>query len=323
MTYTLFMKIPRLLILLLLPICGIAQSDQHYTMFMYNKLLYNPAYAGSRDLTSVNAVYRDQWDGINGAPKTFSISADAPVGSYMIPFRKVALGVSFTNEQVGIERNQDMVAYYAYRIKLENSVLSFGLQAGAKLYTANYSQLNPYQPNDLNLVHDIKNVFLPNFGSGVYWSGEQFYAGLAIPNILQNYYDKNERKLNNINAREIRGYYLNGGYVFPVSDVIELQPQVLARYAGNGTYQLPFSCDFNLSAIVYSRFMVGVTYRTDKSFEGIVHVQATKNINIGYAYDYLVSALNGYNSGSHELVVGYDFIRDHSKYATPRFVKTF
>jgi type IX secretion system PorP/SprF family membrane protein len=312
-----------LYLLLLLPAFASAQSDQHYTMFMYNKLLYNPAYTGSRDVVSANGVYRDQWDGINGAPKTFSATIDAPVGSYMLPFHKVALGLSFTNEQVGVEQNQNIVAYYAYRIKLETSVLSFGLQAGAKLYTANYSQLNPYQQNDLNLTHDIKNVFLPNFGAGAYWSGENFYAGLSVPNILQNYYDEKERKINNERAREIRGYYLSGGYVIPVSENFQIEPQVMGRYAGNATYQLPFNADLNVSAIIYQRFLFAVTYRTDKSVEGIVHVQATKNINIGYAYDYLMSALQGYNNGSHELVIGFDFIREHAKFTTPRFVKSF
>jgi type IX secretion system PorP/SprF family membrane protein len=307
---------------LLLPFCGFAQTEPHYTMFMYNKLLYNPAYAGSRDVTSVNAGYRDQWTGINGAPKTFNATIDGPVGSYMSAFRPVAIGVSINNEQIGVENKTNLMAYYAYRIKLEKSVLSFGLQAGANLYSANYSQLNPYQPNDPNLTHNVSNAFLPNFGAGVYWSASNYYAGFSVPDILEEYYDKSV-KINNVNAKEIRGYYLNGGYVFPVSETFKLEPQVMARYAGDGTYSLPFNCDFYLSAIIYDRLLIGVTYRTDNSVEGIIHVQATKNINIGYAYDYVLSALNGYAGGSHEIVVGFDIIRNDSKYATPRFIKAF
>ena len=309
--------------LLLLPVCGFAQSDTHYTMFMYNKLLYNPAYAGSRNLTSINADYRDQWDGINGAPKTINLTVDGPVGSYMKPFRKVAVGVSFAREKVGVESNTDMMAYYAYRIQLEKTVLSFGLQGGAKLYSAQYGNLNPHQLNDPNLALNVKSAMLPNAGAGVYWSGDNFYAGLSVPSILQNYFDKNEKTVNNIKAREIRSYYLNGGYVFPVSESISLQPQVIARYAKNAAYSLPLNCDVNLSAIIQDRLLVGATYRTDKSVEAIIHVQATRNINIGYAYDYMLSGLNGYNGGSHELVVGFDIVKDNFKYITPRFIKTF
>ena len=312
-----------LLLAYLLPVFSIAQSDQHYTMFMYNKLLYNPAYAGSRDVTSVNADYRDQWDGINGAPKTGNITIDAPLGSFMKPFRKFALGFSLTNELLGVEHNTDMKAYYAFRIQLKKSVLSFGISGGFDLYSANYSQLSLYQPNDPNFAYNISNSMLPNFGAGVYWAGDNFYCGASVPNLLQDEYDKKEVMVNNNIATQIRGYYLSGGYVFPANETVNLEPQAMVRYAGDGNTQLPVSVDLNLSAIIYNRFLVGVTYRTDKSFEGIVHIQATKKINIGYAFDYLVSGLNGYNGGTHEIVVGFDFVKDNSKYLTPRFIRKF
>ena len=312
-----------LLFIYLLPVYAIAQSDQHYTMFMYNKLMYNPAYAGSRDLTSLNAIYRDQWTGIDGAPKTINISVDAPVGSYMKPFRKVALGLSMTNEKTGVENNTGIRAYYAYRIKFDKSVLSFGLSGGINLYSAAYSDLNLSHQNDPNFTYNVKNEMLPNFGSGVYWSGDNFYCGASVPNLLQNDFDKHEVKVSNSIAQQIRGYYLGGGYVFKANETIKLEPQVLMRYAVNEDHQLPFSCDFNISAIAYERLMIGITYRTDKSVEGIVHVQATKKINIGYAYDYVMSGLNGYSGGTHELVIGYDLVKDNSKFLTPRFIKKF
>ena len=310
-------------ILLILPFVSKAQNYPHYTMFMFNKLVYNPAYAGSRDVTSVDATYRDQWTGINGAPKTLSVSVDGPVGNYMKPFRSVAIGISINNEQLGVTNNTNFMAYYAYRIRLGSSVLSFGLQAGVSDYTANYSQLNPYQQNDLQLTHDIKNAMLPNFGAGVYWSGENFFVSASVPTLLQDYYDKDLKNTDNVESREIRSYFLSGGYVIPLSEDIKLEPQVMARYAGNADYQLPFNCDLNLSVILYNRLLIGATYRTDKSVEGIVHIQATRNINIGYAYDYTASALNGYTGGTHELVVGFNFVRDNNKYSNPRFVKMF
>ena len=310
-------------LLFVLPKLVFAQSDPHYTMFMYNKLMYNPAYAGSRDLTSVNATYRDQWVGIEGAPKTINVSADGLVGSYMIPFRKIGVGISFNSETIGVEKNTDIMTYYAYRIEAGSTVISFGLSAGAKLYTANYSELNPYQQNDLNLTHDIKNAFLPNFGTGIFWSSEKFYMGASSPNLLENYYDKNGWKLNNYQSKEIRGYYISGGYVLPAGESVKIEPQFIFRYAGNATYHLPVNTDINLSAIIYDRMLLGVTYRTDKSVEGIVHLQVYRNFSMGYAFDYMLSGLNGYNSGTHEIVLGYDFVKANNKYATPRFIKSF
>jgi type IX secretion system PorP/SprF family membrane protein len=303
------------------PLAGHAQSDQHYTMFLYNKLQYNPGYTGSRDLTSVNACYRNQWTGMNGAPKVFNAAIDAPAGNYMLPFRPVAVGGSIAGETIGVESNVNIMGYYAYRIKYEGTVVSFGLRAGVKMYTARYSQLNLAQQNDLSFSHDVVNALLPNAGAGIYWYGDNFYAGFSVPNMLQNYYDQQEKP--NPRAKEVRGYYLCGGYVIPVNDVVKIEPQILTRYAGNRYYRLPFNMDFNASVFFYDRLMGGITYRTDKSLEFIVHMQATRSINIGYSYDYLMSELRGYDKGTHEVVIGFDLIRDDSKYLIPRIIRAF
>ena len=301
---------------------GFGQSYPHYTMFMFNKLLYNPAYAGNKNLTTVNANYRNQWTGIDGAPKTLLISADGPVGNYVKPFRRVAVGVLMSNEQLGVTNNTNLMAYYAYRIPFEKSVLSFGLQAGGSFYTANYSKLDPSQSTDQLLTNDIKSAVLPNFGAGVYYSGSNYYISGSTPNLLENYYDKNN-KINNEAGRQLRSYYLGGGYVFTLNDELKLEPQALARYAAGGGHDLPMNADINLSLIIADRLLVGATYRTDKSVEGIVHMQVTNNITLGYAYDHTMSALRHYNNGSHELTLGYDFVKDRNKYMSPRFVKLF
>jgi type IX secretion system PorP/SprF family membrane protein len=295
----------------------------HYSMFMYNKLIYNPGYAGSRNLTSVNALYRNQWVGIDGAPRNFSVSIDGPVGSYMKPFRHVALGLSVSNESAGVLNNTNIMAYYAYRIQVKKTVLSFGLQAGASMLSAKYSDLNPFQAGDAALTKDLKNEMLPNFGAGVYWRGDKFYVGASVPSLLENFYDKDNKTVSSKENRQIRSYYLSGGYVFTLSENFKLEPQVLGRYAGNGNYQLPASADFNLSAIFYDRLMIGATYRTDQSVEALIHLQVTKNLNIGYSYDYATKVLNGFTGGSHEFVLGFDFVRDNNKYINPRFINLF
>lgn len=315
MKYTLW-----LILVALLPTVAIAQNHPHYTMFMYNKLVYNPAYAGNKNMVSVNAAYRNQWTGIDGAPKNFNVAIDGPVGSYMKPFRRVALGLNISNETLGVTDNTNVMASYAYRIPMNKTVLSFGLQAGVAMYKANFSKLSPAQQNDQVLNQNIDNAVLPNVGAGVFWSGANFYASASIPNLLENYYD-NDRK--NGSAKQIRSYYLSGGYIFTVTDDFKIEPQLMARYAGDGTYSQPFNMDANLSFIFFNRLMLGATYRTDNSLAGVIHIQATKRLNVGYAYDYTMSPLQGYNNGSHEIVVGFDFVRDLNKYVNPRFIKPF
>lgn len=314
-----------LVLIVLLPSIAIGQDHPHYTMFMFNKLIYNPAYAGNKNMLTANAAYRNQWSGINGAPRNFNVNIDGPVGSYMKEHRPVSLGLSVNNETLGVTDNTNIMSYYSYRIPIKKTSLSFGLQAGVSIYSAEYSRLNPQQQSDNTLQNNINNAVLPNFGAGVFWSGSNFYVGASVPNLIENYYDKDRKGLTNQtqSARQIRSYYLSGGYIIPITDNFKLEPQVMARYAGNGKYQQPMNVDLNLSLIFFNRLMVGATYRTDESVEAMVHLQATKRLNIGYAYDYTVSGLNGYNNGSHEIVLGFDFVRDVNKYVNPRFIKPF
>jgi len=308
----------------LLPLAGTSQHYPHYTMFMFNKLIYNPAYAGSKNLTTVNAFGRKQWAGFEGAPNSVNVSIHGMVGSYMKPFRKVALGLSLNAEKIGVTKSTNIMTYYAYKIKTgKNSVLSLGLQAGVAIYNIDYNALNPYQQNDPELMSNVNNAPLPNFGAGAYYTGKNYYASFAIPNLLQNSYNNKSENPNVLQSKQIRTYFLSGGYVIPVSRTIKIEPQVLARYAANSTYSLPFNADMNMSVFFYERYMIGATYRTDKSLEGMVYVQLTTNLYMGYSYDYTMSALRGYNKGTHELTVGYDFLRDRNKYINPRFIKLF
>lgn len=310
-----------LLLVLITTFC-FGQSYPHYTMFMFNKLLYNPAYAGNKNMVTANGMYRQQWAGIDGAPRSFTVSVDGPVGSYLSDFRRVATGILVSSEREGITRSTNFMGYYAYRIPFERSVLSFGLQAGANMYTANLSSLDPSQSTDQLLSHDIRNRFLPNVGAGIYYSASNYYVSAAVPNLIENYYDNNNKE-NSDRAKQLRTYYVGGGYVFTLSEMLKLQPQALMRYASGSSYNLPLNADVNLSLIILDRLLVGATYRTDKSLEGILHMQVTDNISVGYAYDYSVSVLQPYNNGSHEITLSYDFIKDRNKYTNPRFVKLF
>ena len=309
---------------LLLPLAAAAQDYPHYTMFMYNKLTYNPGYAGSRNALSVNGTFRNQWTGMAGAPINYNLSIDGPVGRFTKEWRPVALGLVVNRETLGPITNTNIGAIYAYRIRLKNSVMSFGLKAGVGLYNADYSHLNLLDQNDEMLTKDIKNAVLPNFGAGVYWSSKRFYIGLSVPEILENYFDKDQANYpSGKQARQIRSSFLSGGYSFHVNDNVSLLPQLMLRYNKDGKYELPVNADVNLTAILYQRLMVGATYRTDKSVEGIVHFQIAKKINLGYSYDYSLSDISRYAQGSHEFTIGFDFIKDLNEYTDPRFIKDF
>lgn len=309
----------------MLPLSSRCQTDAHYTMFMYNKMYYNPAYTANREVTSITGYYRNQWSAIEGAPKTMGVAFEAPLGSRDQSPKQIGIGLTVNSEQIGVEKKQDVFGNYAFRFRMDNeSILSFGIRAGAQLYSADYTQLNPYQQNDPNLQKNVANATLFNFGLGFFWHNEDCYVGGSIPDLVENYYDKNEKGQQNTRARQARGYYLSGGYVFHSGDDLDILPQVMARYVNDGTYTLPFSCDLNVSFFLAKRLMLGVTYRTDKSFEGLVHMQVAKSLSVGYAYDYVISPLNGYTNGAHEVVLGFDFAgRKYERYDKVHYLGLF
>lgn len=314
----------------LLPFQNYAQTDGHYTMFMFNKLYYNPAYAGEKELPTINATYRYQWSDMPGAPKAFNFSADAPVGKFTRQFRPVALGINLINEQLGVEKYTTVMGNYAYRFAIKKATLSIGLRGGAKLYSANYGQLDIAHSGDPNFQGGISTLVLPNFGTGAFWSAkdnnqrDKYYLGLSIPALLQNHYGKNSQN-NTVLAKETRCVYLSGGYIFPTGNnsPFTLTPQAIVRFLGNLNYHLPVNCDLNLSTTYKDRFTLGITYRTDKSVEFIAHLQVLREVNIGYAYDYSFSPLFPYLGQTHEIVVGFDIVRKNPKYLNPRFIRSF
>ena len=117
-----------------------AQQEAMYSQYMFNTMAINPAYAGSRNVTSATALYRNQWVGIVGAPKTITLSLDAPINS-----KKVGLGLQVFSDKIGVTNTTGAFGSYAYRIRLNKGTLSFGLQGGVSQYKADFQSvsLNP------------------------------------------------------------------------------------------------------------------------------------------------------------------------------------
>lgn len=305
------MKRTLLFILCLATLRSVAQTEAHNTMFMLNKLYYNPAYAGNKDITTITGWYRNQWSAIKGAPVTYGLNADIALKTRNQDFRQFGLGITAASETIGVETKQDIFGNYAFKFEVDDqhTVLAFGLRVGVQLYSANYDLLNPYQSGDPNLAYNVSNAALFNFGGGAFLHNDNYYIGLSIPSMIENYYDKKEKAVHNKRARQVRGYYLNAGYVINSSEDMQIIPQVMVRYTGNADYSLPINADLNISFMAYKRFLVGLTYRTDRSLDIMAGVQVAKNVNIAYSYDYLVSNLAGYDRGAHEVIIGFDFGR--------------
>ncbi|KQO25105.1 hypothetical protein ASF10_06285 [Flavobacterium sp. Leaf82] len=290
-------------------IAGYAQQDAQFTQYMYNTININPAYAGSRGALSVFGLYRTQWVGLDGAPETSSFSVNSPINN-----SNVGIGVSLVNDKIGPTNENNFSVDLSYTVQTSPDFkLSFGIKGTANLFNLDINKLNPENQGDPQF-QDIDNKFSPNVGAGVYWHSNKAYIGLSVPNFIEtNRYDDNDVAI----FKDKINYYLMAGYVFDLDklEYIKFKPAVLTKMVEGAPLQVDVSANF----MFIEKFVVGVAYRWSASVSAMVGFQITDGLYLGYGYDRETTNLNNYNSGSHEIFLRYEFIKNNGKLTTPRF----
>lgn len=279
-----------------------AQQAPMYTHYMYNTLVVNPGYAGSRDALTVTALHRSQWVNFDGAPLTQSLTLHTPVRN-----EHIGLGLSVMNDKIGPVNNTSAFVDFAYMMKLTSKAkLALGLSAGANIFQASLSSLDLDQQNDPVFQNNINNRITPNFGFGVYYSRERFYAGLSAPNLLQNNYSVVDQVSGeDLIAKEQRHYFFIAGTMIKLADNLEFKPTTLVKM----TSSAPVQADLTASFIIMKKLLLGANYRTGDSFGALVGIDITEQLHLGYSFDWSYGLETfKYNQGSHELMLRYDFI---------------
>ncbi|OAB80627.1 PorP/SprF family type IX secretion system membrane protein [Cochleicola gelatinilyticus] len=283
-----------------------AQQDPQYTQYMYNMNVVNPAYAGSKEGLSVTALYRDQWSGFEGAPQTITLSGHSPISD------RVGLGLSAIKDENGPVKETNVYADFSYTLPLgETTKLALGLKAGATFHDVGLGGLELQDDTDPFFDEDINNTY-PNVGAGAFLYTDNFYVGLSIPNFLSSVHlDENGVKF----GSETNHFFATTGYVIQASENFKLKPSVMVKSA----FDAPLSFDANLNALFYEKFELGVSYRLDDSFSGLVGFQINPNIRIGYAYDAVTSEINTVANASHEVILTFDLFFNKRTLRSPRY----
>ena len=287
-----------------------AQQDSQYTQYMYNTMMVNPAYTGSRGVTSIFGLYRNQWVGLDGAPKTAALSIHTPIEG-----KHVGLGGAIYHESIGPQSTNMIDVDFSYTLEFEESKLAFGLKAAGAFYRFDKSKLHLFHPNDY-AFEGKETSFLPNIGAGVYYYGEKYYVGFSIPYLLdtKTFSKNDDRKIiSDINQKQ--HYNIMGGYVFDLSENTKFKPAGLMKIVSGSPLQLDLSGNF----LFNERFTVGAAWRWSAAVSVMAGFQIDRNWFIGYAYDWETTDLRKYNSGSHEIFLRYEFSRDMKKIISPRF----
>jgi type IX secretion system PorP/SprF family membrane protein len=283
-----------------------AQQDAQYTQYMYNTINVNPAYAGSRGVTSIFGLHRTQWVGIDGAPTTNAFSINAPLGS------NLGGGLSFVNDRIGPTNENTISADISYTVQTsETYKLSFGVKGTANLFNLDVSKLNPEQAGDPSL-QNLDNNFSPNVGAGVYFHSDKLYLGASVPNFFETKrYSDNDFVVN----KERMNFYFIGGYVFDVTESLKFKPAFLTKVVEGAPLQLDVSGNF----LINEKFVLGAAWRWSAAVSLMAGFQVSDGIYIGYGYDLETTRLRRYNSGSHEVFLRFELFKRENKIVSPRF----
>ena len=317
------------LLILVCPVAAMCQNEVTYSQYMFNNLLVNPAYAGYKEDINVNLLSRNQWIGIKGAPVTQSLIAD---GAFFRN-KNVGLGLSILNDRIGIQGQTSMMANYAYRLPVgEEGRLSFGVGVGAVQFSLNSDKAIVGDPTDI-AFSGTQNYLSPDAKLGIHYSDDKFYAGLSANNLLTTALNKNNQSARFVILPPVH-IFLTVGAMLNVNEEVKLKPSIMLRDDPNSMGNL----DLNASFLFKDVLWIGGSYRMgvdmwkktnnlngtfqQNSLVGLVEVFVAKQFRIGYAYDYSLSDLNSYSSGSHELSLG--FIIGNKNYrsnalTTPRY----
>lgn len=295
----------------------IAQQDAQYTQYMYNTLSVNPAYAGSRGQLSIAALYRSQWVGLSGAPETFTLNFHSPLRN-----SRLGYGISIVSDNIGdgVVQETYLDAVISYTIDVsQDAKLSFGLKAGGNMLSLDFNGLRNFD-NEIVNGNDIDASFTPNFGIGVYYHSDRFYAGLSAPNVLETeFFDNSQRDANSVNflSKERINFYLITGYVFDLNADLKFKPAILSKMVGGAPLQLDFSGTF----LFNEKFSLGAAYRWNAAVSGLVGFQLSDQLMLGLAYDKETTDLGGaqFNDGSFEFFLRWELVKSFQRLISPRF----
>ena len=293
---------------------GVAQLEPMYSQYMFNMMNVNPAYAGSRGVPNLTALFRNQWSGMPGAPKTGNVSFDMPFAT-----NNSAIGFQMYTDRIGVQKTQGLKFNYAYRAQAgESGVISMGLNLGLRNRRANYTDVNTFVPGDPVFNSNISSMNV-DAGAGIFYNTDNFYIGASAPFLLKSNVSSNDpleagaKWLEAVKARDLN-VFLTAGFVVYLSEQLVLKPSAMLKRSGSA-----FQADINSNLWINDMISLGVSYRTKESVIGMLEWQMTPKLRFGYSYDRSINNLRLYNSGSHEFMLRIEFGTKSEESSIPNY----
>lgn len=293
-----------------------AQQDAQYTQYMYNTIVVNPAYAGSRGVLNFTGLHRSQWVGLDGAPRTQTLSIHSPLGE------RVGLGGSIVHDEIGPTQETYANIDFAYAIPTgEKGKLAFGIKGGLRIFDVNFNRLDIFQSGDFALTNNIEDQLSPTIGVGLFYYTDKFYLGFSAPNLLETSHLDRDKLGNSASSSQLAeervNYYLTAGRTFDITDNVKFKPAIFSKLVLGAPLQVDVSANF----LLYEKLTLGAAYRWSAALSALIGFQISDTTMIGFAYDRETTELGNsqINDGSYEIFMRFELFRKARRIITPRF----
>ncbi len=291
-------KILKTLLFMLIPVSMFGQLTPVTDHYILNPLSINPAFAGNRGALNIATFYRKQWVGVTGSPQTMTLAVDAPLlGS------KLGLGLMIVNDKIGVTKETQIYTTYAYKIDMNDGYLSLGLGAGILTTNTAWSDLIVIDPEDEYYLIDSRVFVVPDFSFGAYYNYRNYFVGFSVPRLLSYKFNFDKNKYSLMFKPANYSYMLNTGYVFSLSPRVKMFPSTLIIFTPGNKLLYDINAHFSL----YDRLWTGLSYQSDRSVAALLQFAVNNQLRIGYTYDFDFGQLGRYSSGSHEVMLRYEF----------------
>ncbi|MCH8318577.1 MAG: type IX secretion system membrane protein PorP/SprF [Bacteroidetes bacterium] len=301
----------------------VGQQDALYSQYMFNPLVLNPAYAGSREALSMVLLHRSQWWGFKGAPSTQTFSVHTPLiigtksdkrkRSRALESKKIGVGLNLINDNIGPGNSFGIFGSGAYRLSIGKGKLSMGLKAGFFKYEINWNEID-YPDKTTSYTGNKDTKILPSFDFGLYYYTDMFYAGAALTHLSRPSIAVDSAN-NKIDGYLSRHFILTSGYAFMVNEFIIFKPSFLMKYVKSA----PLSVDINANFLFYGKLWVGTSFRWKNGIVFLTEFNFTDQLKAGYAFDLTLNPIRKHSKGSHEIFISADLNLWKTKVKCPRF----
>lgn len=286
-----------------------AQYFQSLSNFYMNGQYINPAYAGSREIFSSSLMYRNQWVGLDGAPKTMNFG-------FHTPLKRLSLASGFVafTDKIGVSRLSGLAVNYVYRIRMKEGKrnLAFGLKTGLLSFRSDLSQLYINDNGDAVFNGVIINQTSFDAGFGIYYYAPRYYFSFSTP--LLTKFGYNSTSIYDSISTKVTNTYITTGFIIKLGSDFEFMPSLMLKSIKNDA-----QIDLSFSFIAMKTLLFGISIRSTESLVFNFEYQINPQLRLGYAHDFVTSPLQRITTGTHEITLRYELIKQYNVYSTRFF----